>query len=67
MSQKTTKQNASFSDSELYYDDCPICRAMKEAEKRDKNLTLPELKQAFVKAKDQGAVVGGSLIEDKTN
>lgn len=46
-----------------FFDDCPICQAMKEAEKKSKDLSLPELAEAFGKAKKQGAVVGGSIFD----
>lgn len=42
-----------------YFDDCPICRAMKKAEEEGRNLSLAELRAAFKAAKDQGAAVGG--------
>lgn len=46
-----------------YFDDCPICQAMKAG----KANTLEELKQAFQKAKEQGSYVGGEWFdkEDK--
>lgn len=45
-----------------YFDDCPVCRAMKEAEEKGKNLNMVEIAEAFGKAKKQGAVVGGSTF-----
>lgn len=44
-----------------YFDDCPICRAMKEADEEGRSLTEPELKEPFKKAKDKGAAVGEGL------
>jgi hypothetical protein len=41
------------------FDDCPICQAMKEG----KAGTLEELKEAFRKAKEKGAIVGGEAFE----
>ena len=48
-----------------YFDDCPVCKAMKEADEQSRNLSLPEIKVAFKEAKDQGAVVGGEWFEDE--
>jgi len=44
------------------FDDCPICQAMKEG----KASTMKELKEAFKKAKEQGAVVGGKMFEEES-
>lgn len=38
------------SSSNSYYDDCPICRAMKKAEEEGRSLSEAELKEAFAKA-----------------
>jgi len=47
------------SNSNQYFDDCPICQAMKKAEKQNRDLSEKEVKQAFKKAKKvKGAVVG---------
>lgn len=59
MKSKTKKTN--HSKAEFYFDDCPICRAMKKAEIKGENLSMDELKQAFDEAKKHGAVVGESL------
>ena len=40
------------------YDDCPICQAMKKAEKQGRSLTEEELKKAFTEAEKVGGVVG---------
>lgn len=45
------------------FDDCPICQAMKRAEEKGEALTEAELKEAFKKAKNNGAVVGGEGLE----
>ena len=44
-----------------FFDDCPICQAMKEG----KAGTLEELKAAFQKAKEKGAMVGGEIFEEE--
>jgi len=50
-----------FSSSPFYFDDCPICQAMKKAEEEGRSLTIRELKQAFKKAKKKGTIVGGKI------
>lgn len=47
-------------DEPEFFDDCPICQAMKEG----KAGTEEELKEAFRKAKEKGAVVGGTWFEE---
>ncbi len=47
-------------EEQEFFDDCPICRAMKEG--RD---SLEELKDAFREAKEQGGIVGGELFEEE--
>lgn len=49
---------------EEFFDDCPICRAMKAAKEQERELTSEELKEAFRKAKEQGAIVGGEWFEE---
>lgn len=44
-----------------FFDDCPICQAMKEG----KAGTEEELKEAFRKAKEKGAIVGGKWFEEE--
>ena len=51
--------------TEEFFDDCPICQAMKAAKEEDREITLAELKVAFKKAKDKGAAVGGEWFEKK--
>lgn len=65
-----------------YFDNCPICQAMKKAgikmQRYDDSssndgvweggfsaakVNLKELKEAFKKARDQGAIVGGEWFE----
>lgn len=38
------------SSSDSYYDDCPICQAMKKAEEKSRSLSEKEVKEAFAKA-----------------
>lgn len=38
---------AVMSSSEEFYDDCPICQAMKKAEEEGKNLNREELTEVF--------------------
>jgi len=52
-------------DDEDFFDDCPICQAMKLAQKKGRQPSSAELKKAFLKAKEKGAIVGGSLLEEK--
>lgn len=59
---KKTNKTIKFQDSKFFFDDCPICKAMKEAEEKGKDLTMVELAEAFGKAKKQGAIVGGSIF-----
>lgn len=47
-------------ETELF-DDCPICQAMKEG----KAGTEEELKEAFRKAKEKGAIVGGTWFDEE--
>lgn len=48
-------QTILVSSSNTYYDDCPICQAMKKAEEEGRSLSEKEVKEAFAKAnKKQG-------------
>ena len=47
-----------------YFDDCPICQALKKAEKEKKDLSKEEIMEAYKKAKKQGAIVGGKWFEE---
>lgn len=49
---------------EEFFDDCLICRAMKAAKEQGRELTSEELKEAFKKAKEQGAIVGGEWFQE---
>ena len=56
MKQKNKKDEFEF------FDDCPICQAMKAG----KN-SMKDLKKAFREAEKKGAVVGGTLFENQKN
>lgn len=45
-----------------FFDDCPICQAMKAG----KN-SMEDLEKAFREAEKKGAVVGGDMFEKKKN
>lgn len=45
-----------------YFDDCPICQAMKEG-----RTSYEELKDAFREAKEQGHIVGGEMFKEEEN
>lgn len=51
--------------SEDLFDDCPICQALKKAKEEGREPTMSEMKEAFQKAKEQGAVVGGDWFQNK--
>lgn len=48
---------------EDFFDDCPVCQAMKFARDHGRMPSLSEMRKAFQKAKDQGAIVGGEWFE----
>ena len=50
--------------NEEFFDDCPICQVVKAAKEQGREPTLSELKEAFKKAKDNGAIVGGDWFEE---
>ena len=52
-------------DNFKFFDDCPICQAMKAAKEKGIELSEEELKAAFRKAKKKGAIVGGEWFEKK--
>lgn len=45
-------------ENQHYFDDCPVCRAMKEG-----RTSMDDLHQAAKEAKAQGAIVGGPLFD----
>jgi len=47
-----------------YFDDCPICQAMKDIE-AGKDLSGEDIKKAFEKSKDHGGIVGFSSDDNK--
>ena len=47
------------SSKDEYFDDCPVCQAMKKAEEEKRELTLEELLEAYAEAERMGGVVGG--------
>lgn len=57
-------ENINEEEGEEFFDDCPICQLMKAAKEHGREPTLEELKEAFKKAKEQGAVVGGQWFEN---
>lgn len=48
---------------EEFFDDCPICQAMRMAQEQGREMTPEELKEAFKKAKENGAIVGGEWLQ----
>ena len=51
MSKSEKKRNKYYDN--FFFDDCPICQAMKKAEEQGKSLSLPELRKAFREAEDK--------------
>lgn len=51
-----------ISNTDEFFDDCPICQAIKEGK-----TSLSHLKKAFQEAKKKGAIVGGRLFEEEKN
>ncbi|MDZ7798263.1 MAG: hypothetical protein U5L76_01445 [Patescibacteria group bacterium] len=75
-SKKIEKDKANHHDG--YFDDCSICQAMKKAGIKMRDISdddfyatevkpenLKEIKKAFKKAQDKGAIVGGEWFEEK--
>lgn len=60
MKKTKTKKQIKFSETEFYFDDCEICRAMKKAEDEGGELSLPELKEVFARANKKNGVKGKS-------
>ena len=48
---------------EDFYDDCPICQALKKAKEEGREITTEEYIKASEKAKEQGAITGGPLLQ----
>lgn len=53
------------SSNDDYFDDCPICQAMRQAEKEGKALSESKLARAFEKSKDAGWIVGIPSFDEK--
>lgn len=62
--QKVKDESTEKFTEEDFYDDCPICQAMKEAEKEKRELSSGELKKAFTQAKEKGGIVGGEWFDE---
>jgi hypothetical protein len=62
--EKKKKREVKNKENDFFFDDCPICQAMKMAEKRGRDLSPSELKDAFQRAKNQGRVVGGEWFDE---
>lgn len=60
----TKKKKESFQEGD-YFDDCSVCQYAKEMEQKGKPQTEEGLREAFQKAKEKGAVVGGSVFEEE--
>lgn len=58
------KRTINFSEKEFFFDDCPVCQAMKKAQEKGREPTMGELGVAFEEAKKEGGVVGGKLFDD---
>ena len=58
-------ENKKSKDDEEFFDDCPVCQAMKLAKERGREPTLEELKEAFKKAKGGGAIVSGEWFKEE--
>jgi len=56
-------KNKKVNNEEEFFDDCPICRLMKAAKEQGREPATEELKEAFKKAKKDGAIVGGEWFE----
>jgi hypothetical protein len=51
-------------NNEEFFDDCPIYRLIKAAKEQGRDPTAEEMKEAFKKAKEEGAIVGGERLEE---
>jgi len=64
---KIQMQKKLISSSNQYFDNCPICQAMKKANKENRSLSEQELRKAFEKAKKvKEAIVGNFPDEPKS-
>jgi hypothetical protein len=55
--QQELKNTYLVSSDNEFYDDCPVCRLMKNAEKEGRFLSLEEVEEAFEKANNQNQFV----------
>ena len=46
------------------FDDCPVCQAQKNADNEGREITKEELTKAMKEAKEHGAIVGGSFLDE---
>lgn len=54
-------------DPDYWFDDnCPVCQLMKKMQQEGRQPKTSELKGAFDKAKKEGAVVGGEIMENNS-
>jgi len=51
-------------DKDDFYDGCPLCRLMKQAEKEGRAVKMDELQEGLLAAEAGGGVVGGPLVEE---
>lgn len=65
MKKKGDSKKFIVSSSDTYYDDCPICQAMKKAEEEGRTLSEEELWDTFEKSKEAGGIVGTNKPPDK--
>ncbi|KKP67524.1 MAG: hypothetical protein UR68_C0001G0090 [Candidatus Roizmanbacteria bacterium GW2011_GWA2_35_19] len=64
LSEKTKMSKILVSSSNKYFDDCPICQAMKEAEREKRDLSENEITQAFKKTKKVKNSIVGNLPDE---
>ena len=57
----------SLTSDQDYFDDCPICQALKKAEDEKRIPTAKEYEEATREAEKQGAVVGGKIFDERLN
>ncbi len=50
-------------DEDDFFDDCSVCQFTKKIQQEGRSPTMGEMKMAFRKAKEKGAVVVGALKE----
>lgn len=65
MSTKKKMKRKKLEDTDYYFDDCAVCQYMKEMDEKGEPETELGLKIAFGKQRQKGAVVGGSMLEER--